>query len=87
MNANTIIDALGGSTEVARLCRVTVGAVSQWRHDGIPHARLMYLQLARPDVFARLKKRKRRRRIADVSPDIDRDPPVVTPVASRDTTP
>lgn len=55
MDSNQIIDALGGSTEVAKLCDVTVGAVSQWRHDGIPRARLMFLELARPRVFAELR--------------------------------
>jgi len=47
-----VIDALGGTTEVARLCDVEPQAVSQWRHRGIPPARLMYLRLLRPDVFA-----------------------------------
>lgn len=51
MDANEIIDALGGTSKVAELCEVTTGAVSQWRTDGIPHARLMFLKLARPDVF------------------------------------
>lgn len=46
-----IIDLLGGTVEVSRLCNVTKGAVSQWRENGIPEARLMYLKLARPDVF------------------------------------
>ncbi len=52
MDPNHIIDSLGGTNEVARICQVTAQAVSQWRTDGIPHARLMYLKLARPDVFA-----------------------------------
>jgi hypothetical protein len=51
MEANEIIDAIGGTGEVARLCNVTTGAVSQWRTQGIPEARLMYLKLARPEVF------------------------------------
>ena len=51
MEANEIIDALGGTGEVAKLCNVTTGAVSQWRTQGIPEARMMYLKLARPDVF------------------------------------
>lgn len=54
MNANSIIDRLGGTGEVARLCAVTKGAVSQWRAGGIPKARLMFLKLARPDVFEKL---------------------------------
>ena len=46
-----IIDSLGGSSAVAELCEVTVGAVSQWRTDGIPKARLMFLKAIRPDLF------------------------------------
>lgn len=52
MNANSIIDSLGGTNAVALLCKVSPQAVSQWREDGIPKARLMFLELARPDVFA-----------------------------------
>jgi hypothetical protein len=48
--SSQIIDALGGTAEVARLCEVEMAAVSQWRNNGIPNARLMYLKLARPDV-------------------------------------
>ena len=46
-----LIDALGGTTSVADLCEVEPQAVSQWRKNGIPHSRLMYLKLLRPDVF------------------------------------
>ncbi len=55
MDANTtnIIEKLGGSGEVAKLCEVTVGAVSQWKTSGkIPKPRAMYLRAIRPDVFA-----------------------------------
>lgn len=51
-NQNEIIDALGGTTAVANLFEITEGAVSQWRSEGIPKARLMYLKLLRPDLFA-----------------------------------
>lgn len=51
MNDSKLIDLLGGTGEVAKLCDVTVGAVSQWRKSGIPKARLMYLRVVRPDVF------------------------------------
>lgn len=51
INANEVIDKLDGTGAVAKLCEVSPGAVSQWRKDGIPPARLMYLKLARPDVF------------------------------------
>lgn len=46
-----IIDTLGGTNEVARICEVSAQAVSQWREDGIPKARLMFLRVIRPDVF------------------------------------
>lgn len=52
-----LIQELGGSTAVAELCDVSVSAVSQWIADygqGIPHARLMYLNAIRPKVFKRL---------------------------------
>lgn len=51
MDPNQIIDALGGTAEVARLCDVKPPSVSEWRTSGIPKARLMFLKLARPDVF------------------------------------
>lgn len=58
MDANKIIDALGGTNEVARVCEVTAQAVSQWRDDGIPKARLMFLRLKRPDIFEKQKPKK-----------------------------
>lgn len=51
MDPNYIIDSFGGTSAVATLCEVTTGAVAQWRNDGIPRARLMYLRLLRPDLF------------------------------------
>jgi hypothetical protein len=53
MNAEAcrVIDALGGTNEVARLCEVTPQAVSQWRTDGLPRARTQFLRLLRPEVF------------------------------------
>lgn len=45
-----IIDALGGTAVVAKLCEVQPPSVSEWRRVGIPRARLMFLELARPDV-------------------------------------
>lgn len=54
MDANQsseVIDAMGGTGEVARLCEVSDAAVSQWRKYGIPKAQLKFLRLARPDIF------------------------------------
>lgn len=46
-----IIQRLGGVAHVAKMCRVTTQAVYQWRRDGIPEARRMYLEAVRPDAF------------------------------------
>lgn len=46
-----IIDALGGTAAVARLCQVKPPSVSDWRKEGIPQARRMFLEAVRPDVF------------------------------------
>lgn len=51
MNDSKLIDILGGTSEVARLCQVRAASVSEWRHRGIPRARRMYLELIRPDAF------------------------------------
>jgi hypothetical protein len=60
MDTKTIIQRLGGTTKTALLCHVTPGAVSQWLDKGIPLPRLMFLRLARPDVFDEpITKRKR----------------------------
>lgn len=48
---NTAIDLLGGTNAAAVFFEVTSGAVSQWRNDGIPRARAMYLRATRPDVY------------------------------------
>ena len=47
--ADLIIDGLGGTNVVADLCDIRASAVSQWRHDGVPKARVSFLRLARPD--------------------------------------
>lgn len=49
--ANTVIDRLGGTSAVAKLCECKPPSVHQWRNDGIPKYRLQFLRLARPDVF------------------------------------
>jgi hypothetical protein len=50
MKPDFFLDQLGGTTEVARLCHCTPQAVSQWRAEGIPIARLLHLKLLRPDL-------------------------------------
>jgi DNA-binding transcriptional regulator YdaS (Cro superfamily) len=43
MSDNEIIQTLGGTTKVAKLCGVTLAAVSQWRNNGIPQDKLIFL--------------------------------------------
>jgi hypothetical protein len=49
--ANRVIDALGGTAKVARLCEVNTQAVSQWRRNGLPRPWRKYFELLRPDLF------------------------------------
>lgn len=51
MDAKTIIDRLGGTQAVASLFGIKAPSVSQWKHNGIPKARMQYIALARPDVM------------------------------------
>jgi transcriptional regulator with XRE-family HTH domain len=51
MDATKIIEALDGPSRVAELCGVTPGAVSQWKHNGIPKPWMKYFQAIRPDLF------------------------------------
>ena len=46
-----LIDQMGGTVAVARICNVSSQAVSKWRNEGIPEARLMYLKLLNPEIF------------------------------------
>ena len=50
MEPNQIIDALGGTSEVARLCGIKPPSVSEWRRDGIPWPWLLFFSRERPDV-------------------------------------
>lgn len=50
-DANKIIAALGGTSEVAKMFEIAPASVSDWRKHGIPKARLMYIKLIRPDLF------------------------------------
>ena len=38
-----LIDLLGGTNKVAKLCNVNPAAVAQWRLRGLPHGQLIFL--------------------------------------------
>ncbi len=51
--ASEIIDRLGGTFAVAKLFNLAPPSVSEWKaKEKIPEARMMFLRLARPDVFS-----------------------------------
>jgi hypothetical protein len=43
--ASILIDALGGTTAVARMTDAPVSTVHSWRKNGIPRSRLAHLRL------------------------------------------
>ena len=51
IDANKIIDALGGTSVVAGLCLCKPASVSEWRKSGIPKARILFFKAIRPDLF------------------------------------
>lgn len=61
LTASEIIDALGGTSATAALCKIKPASVSEWRAKGIPKARLMFLELKRPDLFGNDRRGKKRR--------------------------
>lgn len=66
--AGRLIDALGGTSVVAALCQTSLSAVSQWRENGIPDARLMFLRVIRPEMFPDLVSGAPSRRATDAIP-------------------
>ena len=51
-----IIDALGGPTEVSKLCGdVTPQGVCKWRRSGIPSYRLKYFRLAKKKIMKQIE--------------------------------
>ena len=66
MDANKIIDGLGGTNAAAALCEVNAAAVSQWRKRGfIPPARLLFLKAVRPKLFAPSKQVRKGRKVEE----------------------
>ncbi|MRT30793.1 hypothetical protein [Herbaspirillum sp. CAH-3] len=49
--ANTVIDRLGGTNAVARICECKPPSVAEWRTNGIPKAREQFLRLKHPEAF------------------------------------
>jgi DNA-binding transcriptional regulator YdaS (Cro superfamily) len=43
MKHSEIIDILGGTTKVAQICGISPAAIAQWRTNGVPTDKLMFL--------------------------------------------
>ena len=41
-----------GTVPLMAMFDISKGAISQWRSNGIPKARLMYLELSHPELFS-----------------------------------
>lgn len=50
--ATQIIDRLGGTAKVSRMFSVSMPSVSDWKRDGIPQARVMFLKAAHRKAIA-----------------------------------
>lgn len=50
-DVSLVIDRLGGTTEVARICGIKPPSVSEWRTHGMPRPWRKYLREAYPDAF------------------------------------
>lgn len=52
MDAKQIIQELGGTAETARLCDVSMSAVSQWKlKNEIPRNQLRFIKLVKKELF------------------------------------
>ncbi len=51
-HATQLIDALGGTAAVARIFDARMPSISNWKRDGIPPARMMFLQVAYKNALA-----------------------------------
>ena len=49
--ASYVIDSLGGTSAVARLCEIEPPSVTGWKTHGIPKPWIKYFRCVRPDVF------------------------------------
>lgn len=47
-----------GTVPLMAMFDISKGAISQWRSNGIPKARLMYLELSHPELFSDSPKSK-----------------------------
>lgn len=66
-DANQIIDALGGTSKVARIFEISTAAVAQWRKNGIPKYPMREIKRDHPELFGLPVKARKRQKSAAVS--------------------
>jgi hypothetical protein len=76
--AQAVIAELGGPTATARIFGIKPPSVMAWLEDGIPKARLMYLEVAYPKVMRVARKIKLDDETDRVAASDDVQPPVGT---------
>ena len=54
-NDSVLIDMLGGTSAVAKIFNVKMPTVSYWRKNGIPEARMMYLEVKYKNIVKKFK--------------------------------
>jgi hypothetical protein len=74
--ANAVITELGGPTATARIFGIKPPSVMSWLEDGIPKARLMYLEVAYPQVMQKARKVKLDDETDRAAASDDAQPPV-----------
>lgn len=74
--ASAVIAKLGGTTATARIFGIKPPSVSAWLEKGIPAARLMYLDLAYPEVMRQARKVKPEEMTDRAAASDDIQPPV-----------
>lgn len=50
-----LIDLLGGTTVVADMFKIKKPSVSAWRKNGIPDARMMYLEIRYKNIIRKFR--------------------------------
>lgn len=74
--AKAVIAELGGPTATARIFGIKPPSVMSWLEDGIPKARLMYLDVAYPKVMRAARKIKPEDEVDRAAASDDVQPPV-----------
>ena len=54
-NDSLLIDMLGGTAVVSRIFNVKMPTVSYWRKNGIPEARMMYLEIRYKNIIRKFR--------------------------------